>query len=118
MHLRTVGAARRRFLSQERPEHRVDGRVHALEIRRTIGLKYPIEADGVRQSRFLLRLDDREVERLEYFARQDPTMHPAPEAYRLGRKKHVLADRRRLAKHKVAGLTLQAGQRQAAVLTQ
>ena len=45
-------------------------------------------------------------------------MHPAAEAYRLGRKKHVLADRRRLAKHKVAGLTLQAGQRQAAVLTQ
>src|SRR6202011_1072030 len=117
-HWGTIRSFACRLLSRQRPEHRVDGRVHALEIGRTIGWKDPIEADRVRQSRFFLRLDDREAERLEYFARQDPAMHPAAEAYRLGRKKHVLADRRRLAKHEVAGLTLEVGQRQAVVLTQ
>jgi hypothetical protein len=51
----------RRLLSQQRPEHRVDGRVHALEIRRTIGLKDRIEANRVRQPRSWLRLDNREA---------------------------------------------------------
>jgi hypothetical protein len=82
---------------------------------RTIGLKDPIEADRIRQPWSFLPLEDREAERLEYFSRQDSTMHPAAEPYRLSRKKHVLADRRRLAEHEIAGLTLQMGQCQGVV---
>src|ERR1700730_2153093 len=92
-HWGTIRSFACRLLSRQRPEHRVDGRVHALEIGRTIGLKDLIEADRVRQPRSWLRNDDREAERLEYFPRQDPAMHPAAEAYRLGRKKHVLSCR-------------------------
>ena len=66
-HWGTIRSFACRLLSRQRPEHRVDGRVHALEIGRTIGLKDLIEADRVRQPRSWLRHDDREAERLEYF---------------------------------------------------
>src|SRR6516165_2935405 len=88
-------------------KNRVDRRIHGRKIGRTACLEHAVEPDRIAKSRTSLGRHDAKTHSLKNLERQESAMLPSAEPERLGREKHVLADRRGLAEDVVAGLTLE-----------
>src|SRR5262249_57211857 len=93
-------------------QHRLDRRVHAGKERRAIGLEHAGEADRIRVDRRPVGNHHGEPERNQYLAREKAAVHPAADTQGLGREKHVLTNRGRLAERVIAGLPLELRQRE------
>src|SRR5215467_10645918 len=94
-----------RRLARGSRKNRVDRRIHGRKIGRTARLEHAVEPDRIAKSRTSLGRHDAKNHSLKNLERQESAMLPSAEPERLGREKHVLADRRGLENDDTRGRT-------------